>query len=775
MTRLVLWGDSTTEVFKKIVESAVANLDIEIKRTQVYGKLPQLKDDDVCLGFGTKALEVLQEAGLAVKNKGMGSLRETEFPVNNGKAVFLLTFDPSVIMHDYARKPEIQCDVRLAIRRVLTGSLSPNIGKYRYVENLDHVVDFVKSRYEVTKKAVPVAADLETMGLVPYAPEVKIVSLSITYKAGHSDVLYVLDGVIMGVINQIRWLMTTDKVITRWANGKFDKSWMKCLWDIECTNHKFDTMLVGSLLDENRSNTLNLHAKIYTKMGGYDDEFNKTYDKAHMELVPKDDLLPYAGGDTDACYRTATVLRKELVKDKRLTKFYTKLLQPASHVFAKLEHRGMLVNVKEYQRLRVEVAAKVEELEGAAFSMMPRRMRLKYLDNLSLTRDVILREFLFTKRGLNLTPEMFTPKPDKDGNPRPACSIKHLEMFQDVPEAQEFVAILKEHGSAKKTLGTYIDGFLKHLRPDGKFHPTFNLHRGEYEGDGKESGAVTGRTSAKDPAVQTIPEHTIWAKPLKKVYIAPKGMVILNVDFQQGELRICACVANEPTMIEAYKNDIDLHSVTAARLAGYEFEEFMKLPDEQREHYRYGGKAGNFGLIYAMGWAGFQAYARYTYGLILSDEEAQEFREGFFQLYEGLIDWHNQSKDYAHANGFVRSPLGRIRHLPLINTYDNEVRAKQERQAINSPIQSTLSDMAMLAMVELDRQFPELWMFLMTHDNLAMYVPEHKAVEWAVKVKDVMENLPIKQFGWKPQLSFPVDAKVGHNLGELEKVVFMGD
>jgi DNA polymerase I-like protein with 3'-5' exonuclease and polymerase domains len=136
------------------------------------------------------------------------------------------------------------------------------------------------------------------------------------------------------------------------ANWKFDAVWILHHWGILCTNQKFDTGMVGGLLDENRSNSLNLHAKVYTQMGGYDDDFNHKYDKSRMDLVIEDDpegFLTYAGGDTDACLRVTHHLKKELIEDKRLANFYMNLLQPASQVFAKLEHRGVYVDVRRWK------------------------------------------------------------------------------------------------------------------------------------------------------------------------------------------------------------------------------------------------------------------------------------------------------------------------------------------------------------------------------------------------------------------------------------------
>jgi DNA polymerase I-like protein with 3'-5' exonuclease and polymerase domains len=370
--------------------------------------------------------------------------------------------------------------------------------------------------------------------------------------------------------------------------------------------------------------------------------------------------------------------------------------------------------------------------------------------------------------GLNLKPKLYTEKSNE-----PSTAVNHLLMFDDDPVAMKFVDAFKAYNSAAKTHSSFVVGFLKHLRSDGLFHPTYMLAHADREGEGEEeSGTVTGRTSLKDPAAQTIPKRTKWTKKLRRAFIAPPGYVILQLDFSQGELRICAVVAEEPVMIQAYASGQDLHAITAAKLMGYKLEDFMLLPVEERDLYRGRGKAGNFGLIYGMQAPGFQTYAFNSYGVKLTAQEAFDSREGFFDLYSRLPKWHEESILTAHRDMQIWSPLGRVRHLPLINSKDFKVRSLAERQAINSPIQSCLSDMMQLGMIEIDRQYghEDIHMFLMTHDSIALYVPEQDARLWGKRCKDVLENLPLAQFGWEPSLMFPADAEAGANLAELQKL-----
>lgn len=782
----MIWTGTDAQMLKTVIGPVVAQNNVTHRVVPNMPQFPPAGEGDVVLACGSKALALLQGMGLAPKNRTITSLRER--PLKHNGAWIFMTFDPSITQREYVRLPEIQWDIQLAIRMHETKSVKPQIGEYRYVESLHELIERIEEKYEATKKPVDVACDLETKSLNPYDSKAWIIAASFTVDEGKSDVLYFERGETPveplpwkseeemtyweGLWTQIHWILTTDKVSIRGANFKYDSNWIYQKWKIYCTNHKFDTMLVGSLLDENRSNSLKLHAKLMTPMGGYEDDMDK-YDFSCLEVVPKPEMLNYVGGDTDVTYRVAQVMKRDILKDKKLSNFYVKLLHPASKAFEKLERNGVLIDQAYFQQLKSELGTEIARLQQEMLTCMPHKLRIKYKDDIEQSmadgkspfKAKILSEFLFSPAGLNLKPQVFTEK-----TKAPSTSMDHLMMFEGDPVAANFISRFRELGSASKTLSTFVVGFLKHLRQDGRFHGTYMLHRGDYGSD--DSGTTTGRTSCKDPALQTIPKHSKWAKRLRKAYIAPPGKVILQCDFSQGELRIAAVIAGEPTMIKAYASGADLHAITAAQLNGYSYEDFMLLPEDDRDALRSGGKAGNFGLIYGMQHKGFKEYAYTTYGVSMTEEEAFQKREAFFALYGRLLDWHEEYKGLAHRWGFVRSPLGRVRHLPLINSKDRDIVAQSERQAINSPIQSCLSDMMQLAMVHVDREYGDaVEMFMMTHDSLALYVPEDDAVEWAKRVKSIMENLPLKEdFGWSSPLKFIADAEIGQNMADLKKL-----
>lgn len=744
-------------------------------QTVVSYKVPTLSAGDLLMVMGGANLEMIQSKGWVVKNKKIQGLREQVFFCDgHNKCPMMITYDINVESFDYGLCVKLKTDLALAKRYYDTGSLKPKLGNYKYYKDFADLPYFINDEYNARKRPVRVSLDLETVGLYPHYKDKFIVSISISIKEGESYVIR-FQGVkdqpkkTSKLWDQINWLLNDDRISLMGANLKFDLGWIRVKWGMICTNFTLDTTLVGSLLDENRSNSLNTHCKIYApELGGYDDVFNKTIDKSRMDLVTDKDLLPYAGGDTDATLRVANKIIKKLVKSKRQTDFYTKLLHPASRAFEDMEHTGINVDADYMGGLQSRIFKDMSALENQAKDLMPKAILNKHGDEFALSKAGIIKEFMFTHpKGLKLKPLKVTKKTEQ-----PSTAFEHLKMFDSHPDAKEFVGVLKKWTSAQKTESTYITGFMKHLREDGKFHPGAILFRSDF------GGTITGRLAFKDPAWQTVPKHTIWAKDLRRAYIAPKGYVILLLDYSQGELRVMACVANEPTMIQAYLGGIDMHLKTGAELNGILLADALKMQKskdkkiiEKVKKIRQGGKAGNFGLIYGISPGGFVEYAMNTYGVELTLEQATFQQEQFFDMYPRILDYHSEYKSYAHLKKQVSSPLGRVRHLPLINSQNWSLRGQAERQAINSPIQSTLSDLACLALGEFKARHgytEDCKMFSMTHDQLGAYVVEDNITYWKEELEDIMVNLPLKKyFGWEPQLKFLVDAEVGTNMSNV--------
>lgn len=744
---------------------------------------------EVVFALGGKPFDALKQLGVVPKNFTITGVRERyDLKLPDGRQL-LVSFSPGIKEIDYEQFGEFLCDGVSAVRYAATGAWVPPVpSAYQWVEDFSSLIASIEAEFAETGKPVAVAFDSETQNHEPWSPDSRFVTLQFTHKPGTAVVKFIADmaeerailtdAKLMG---QLKWLFTTPKVQIRAANGKYDFVWLWVRYQLECTNFKLDTNLSGNLLDENRSNSLDVHAKLYTGMGGYSDYFDRTVDKSQMQLIPKGpDLLGYAGGDTDACQQVAEAVRVDLLKDKPLTSFYVNILHPASRSFEVLERTGVHIDRERFKELEADCIKELTTTAQEAAALIGTRLFAAHRNEekpggLDLTSAALITDYMFGPRGLNLTPIMLTEKTKK-----PSTAWEHLKQFKGVPEAKAFLALQERNQQASKTLSTFVGndkkGFLKHLRADNRFHASYFLSKSRFDDD-SEGGAVTGRLSAKNPAMQVVPKHTDWAPRIRRCFTAPDGYVIVERDFNQGELRVVACISSEPTMLQAYKEGKDLHALTGARIAHMTYEQVMALKKTDKKAFdliRQPAKPANFGLLYGQGPEGFQRFAELNYNVIMELSEATEIHNVFFQMYGGLLHYHEDFKKFAHKHGYVRSPLGRIRHLPLIHSRFSGVRSKAERQAINSPVQSTLSDMMLWALA-IEWQMGLQYIappFAAIHDATYDYVPEDKVYEIAKKKKEIMENLPFEKVGWKPQLTFIADVKAGKDMNSLEEIKF---
>lgn len=791
--RIILWGGGSADLIKTIATPILGDgEDIPWGWFPIwdYNEPPsELQPGDVLVAMGKAAITKLSAekvwAGMP-KNAGVEKLRSRVGAYREASA--MVTYDPTMTNMDAGAASQIKWDLRLARRFLATGKLDPSIGRYRWT-TLDQFITLIKDF--ISRRCV-VALDLETMGFYPHYPDKKIITYQITDRAGAGFVLHhtqIPTERFAELTEALHLLLNSEGVRLRGANLKFDLNWLFFKHGIKCTNFSFDTMLVGSMLDENRSNSLEWHAKEHTDMGGYDTVFNQKYDKGRMDLVPvNDDFLTYAAGDVDSCIQVSEHQIRQLKAQPSLARLYSEVVHPAARVFEEIEQEGVLIDPEHYEVLRADLEADIAHSHAEALKHLPPRLKAKHAGKLDLSRGDLIAEYLFSKdTGLGLTPKMFTEK-----NNKPSTAAKHLKMFMDDPEGEAvgFITEYRKYVSSSKILSTYVEGFLKHLRPGNRFHATYLLFNGSaYESDDDDSGTVTGRLTALDPPMQTVPKHPklgqskYWAKELRKGFIAPPGMVMWEADFSQGELRVVACVADEKNMLNAYRQNMDLHCLSGANMAGIEYNTFLTYSPDLGctdktliaiyKEFRQKAKSANFGLLYGMGPEGFQAYARDSYGVLITLAEAEAIHATFFKTYPGLLDYHKRSKSFAENRGFVQSPLGRIRRLPLIRSPDKYTASTARRQSINSPIQGCLSDLCLFAIVQIHVQLAAKGVKVvgMIHDAIIGYMPEDHAEELALEVQGLMSNLPIKErLGWDHQLTFPADIEIGPNWANLKKI-----
>lgn len=584
--------------------------------------------------------------------------------------------------------------------------------------------------------------------------------------------------------NQLRKLLCDPMRIVVGHHAKYDNV---ALWMTEGIRYRIggDTLMLATLLDENLpERNLDVLTKIHVpEMAGYADVFNATYDKSRMWEVPLSDLSSYGCGDTDAAYRLYTRLEAQVMQDEKLWTHYCRVTLPGLNAFAALETRGMYVDegdalVQFKEKMTTDVAAAEAELLRAIPRDCKREIAAEYLsrrngkgqlinkgktatDALAFSRTDFVKQVLFTHpKGFKLTPRVFTKTTAKlkdESLREPSTSAKdHLPYFFDTCP---FTMQLAEYQKDSHLLNTNVIKFEENYIRGGMVRPTYHLHK-----------AVTGRSSSEDPNGQNYPKRGDRAKAYRKMFKAPPGHYVIEVDLSQAELRIAACMSGDKTMIEIYRSGGDIHRMTGAIVANLTPEQFDKLEKKQQKEYRQKAKAVNFGFLYGMGWRKFIGYAKTQYGVTFNEAQAQRIRKAFFAKYRSLGPWHDAMREFAQRHKFVRSFSGRIRHLPMIDSPEEFIQAEAGRQAINSPVQEFGSALGVMAQGrindEVDPRYLKVVGFI--HDALVAYVP-CEYLDWGMKtIKHYMQTNPIEDwFGVKLKVPIIADAGFGENLGEV--------
>ncbi len=310
------------------------------------------------------------------------------------------------------------------------------------------------------------------------------------------------------------------------------------------------------------------------------------------------------------------------------------------------------------------------------------------------------------------------------------------------PAAAQLLAYRRAGNAAQ-----FIRSWLELVSAQGTMHSTYNYYR-----------VVTGRLSCQDPNLQQV------NKDLRPAYRARPGFILADADYSQIELRCAAHVSGCEPMINAFLRDEDLHTLMASII--------NRCPlSEVTEEMRQEAKAGNFGFLYGMGAHKFVTYAEDTYGVKFTEEQAVAVREAFFSTWAGMQEWHNRAAELCRRDGYVKSPLGRIRRLPDIWSPDDYTASAAARQAINSPVQSFASDLTLLAANKIERLglgFP----LALVHDAIVVEVEESRGRELALGIKAAMEDLSteLKRLGVEMRVPLKADVKLGVHWGKGEKL-----
>ncbi len=620
-------------------------------------------------------------------------------------------------------------------------------------------------------------------GKSTFSPRFQILTMQFTIKPGESFVLPwdhpecpIPESMKPKLRNQIRKLLCDPKRIVIGQNPKFDAV---ALWKKEGIRFRIggDTLMLASELDENATEkNLDVLTKIHApEMAGYADKFNATHDKSRMWEVPFNDIRGYGGGDTDAAMRVYLVQEELAARDEGIWSHYINVALPGLNALAGMETRGMLIDsdneLAKFQAfMKIEVARQYQSL----VAQIPREIKREHLENpkmkgkkaeeiLAFSRKELVKDILFRHRsGFRLRPKVFTKSTAKlpDALKEPSTSSKdHLPFFFDTCP---FTFELAEYVKDERLLNTSVIGFQKKYVVNDMVRPTYSLAR-----------AVTGRTNSEDPNGQNYPKRSVKAKAYRKMFKAPEGYYVVECDLSQAELRVAACMARDPTMIQIYRDGGDIHRATAAIVMGISDAEFELLPKATQKDARQKAKAVNFGFIFGMGWRKFIIYAKTQYNVVFTESEAKRVRDGWFRKYRRLGPWHEAVREFAMQHKFVRSFSGRVRHLPMVDSVEEWIQQEACRQGINSPVQGFSSDLGIMALGRMDEEIDPsaLQIVGFVHDAIIAYVKKEH-LDWGMKtIKRYMQTNPLKQwFGVELPVPIIADCSFGVTLGDIIEV-----
>lgn len=489
----------------------------------------------------------------------------------------------------------------------------------------------------------------------------------------------------------------------------------------------FDTMLASYLLSPG-SRGHKLDIVVFNEFGhrmvSFDDLVGKGSDKINITEVPIEKLAEYSCEDADYTWRLKEKLESKLKREK-LDELLYKLEVPLIEVLADMELAGIKIDSKFLNKMSVVVGKRLDvlaqniyQVSGATFN---------------INSPLQLKEILFNKLKIPIQGMRRT----KTGISTAAPELEKLR------GKHKIIDLIFEYRELAKLKSTYLDALPKLVsKIDGRVHTSFN-----------QTITATGRLSSSDPNLQNIPARTELGREIRKAFVAERGNKLISADYSQIELRILAHIAEDKNMIKIFREGGDIHTATAAKINNIS-------PDKVTYEQRRAAKAINFGIAYGMGPTKLAEQTE------LSREEAKEFIEKYFALFPNVKKYIEVMKKFAAKTGYVQTLFGRKRYLPDIHSGLPQLKAAAERMAINMPIQGTAADIIKMAMIEIQRELPQVSpnakILLQVHDELVFEVPEQEVKKISDFIKEKMEGV------FKMKVPIIIDVEVGDNWGEME-------
>ena len=611
---------------------------------------------------------------------------------------------------------------------------APLKGEYVTVTDLKDLKHWVAA---ATATGV-VSIDTETTGITPAKAE--LVGISMSYEIGKGAYIPVghrsahdlmgssADALVQmkkkDAIAMLKPLLEDDSVLKVGQNIKYDLQ-MFANEGITITPYD-DTMLLSYALDGTQhGHGMDELAELHLghKTIKYEDVCGKGVKQISFAEVPIDKATEYAAEDTDITLRLWQILKPRLAQEK-MTKVYETMDRPLAATIAKMETRGVKIDVPMLKNLSQDFGTQIAQLEGEIHKLAGHPF------NVASPKQ--LGDVLFGEMGL-----------DGGGKTKKGDWSTSVDVLQELADqGHEVVQKVLDFRQMSKLKSTYTDSLQEEINPKtGRVHTSFAM-----------AHTSTGRLASSDPNLQNIPIRTENGKKIREAFIAEDGYVLMSVDYSQIELRLAAAMAGIPALQEAFRNGEDIHALTASQV-------FDVPMAEMTSDIRRKAKAINFGIIYGIsGWG-------LAKQLGIEASEANAFIKAYFARFPELAGYMETTKDFARRHGYVETMFGRKCTIAGIQEKGPR-RSFAERQAINAPLQGTAADIMRRAMVKVDRALDasnlDCKMLLQVHDELVFEVKTDQADEASALIKGIMESKEVADIG----LPLEVSAGIGPTWGK---------
>ena len=591
-----------------------------------------------------------------------------------------------------------------------------------------HVADTIEKRLELInllKDQKSFCFDTETTGLDTH--EAELVGMSFAFQPHEAWYIPLPENYndSLQIVNEFKPAFENEKIGKIGQNLKFDISMLKW-YDIEVKGRLFDTMLAHYLLQPDQRHNMDFLSEAYLNYKPVSIEAligKKGPKQMNMREVDVELIKEYAAEDADVTLQLKQLF-EPLLKSTGTLELFDKIEVPLVPVLASMEAEGIKLDSSALHDFSAELLQEINLLETGIFQ----DAGLKF--NIASPKQ--LGEILFDRLKIIDNPKQTATKQYSTGE----------DILTKLLNKHPIVQKILDYRSLTKLKSTYVDVLptLVSTR-DGRIHTSYN-----------QAVAATGRLSSNNPNLQNIPIRTEKGREIRKAFVPRnENYILLSADYSQVELRIIAHLSKDVEMISDFRDGLDIHAATAAKVYG------VKLEDVTREMRR-NAKAVNFGIIYGMSAFGLSER------LNIPRKEASDIIQQYFSRYTGIRTYIDQTIASAKKNGFVETMMKRRRYLRDINSSNATVRGFAERNAVNAPIQGTAADMIKIAMINLFEEFTRLKlksrMILQVHDELVFDVNKSEVEQVKALVEDKMKNAI--------QMDVPVEMEISTGANWLE-------